>query len=203
LENATVADLGLVDEGVFTRPLIRGAKDVPLAAGRVGADTTLQFSLDGGAPIPVTLYADDTGANTTVLSLVNDLNQALWVPIVKTGILPSLTPAGPLSFSVGLNGGPLTLVTVSAAALTGNATLSDLVKDINDALKALGLGKHVIAKPSGASEAPRSTPSYSAPTPASPSSSPPTTSLTRTPSKSRWRQRTRPLTCGWKTWWRI
>ena len=149
LDNPTVAELGLTDDGSFTRLLIAGTKDVPQVAGRLSTDTVLSFNVDG-SPIPVTLYADDTATNTSMLSLVADINQALWVPTVKTDVLASFAPTG-VAFKVGLNGGPLTDVTVAAALLSGNLTLSDLVKDLNDALSAVGLGKHVVAKPSGTS----------------------------------------------------
>jgi hypothetical protein len=92
LDNPTVTELGLADEATITPLLIAAGKDVPLLAGRLLADTTL-ISIDGGPAIPVTIYADDTATNTTILNLVADINQALRVPAIKSGALTGFAPA--------------------------------------------------------------------------------------------------------------
>ena len=61
--------------------------------GRLSSDVTLTIATTGGPSGTATLYADDTRTNTTVLSLVNDLNEALAVPTVKGGALTTFAPA--------------------------------------------------------------------------------------------------------------
>ena len=163
IDNATVTELGLADEDTFTPLLIAATKEVPLIVGRISADTTLDFSINGAAAIPVMLYADDTATNTTVLNLVADINQALDVPSIKTGTLSSFVLASDVTFTVQVsngNGSTTKQVTVFKADTDGtkpnttaNTKLSDLVGDINAALKVQGLDTLVVAKPSGASSA--------------------------------------------------
>src|SRR5262249_540393 len=94
IDNPAVFELGLSDEATITLPLIAAVKDVALVVGRVATDTTLNFAINGGASIPVTLYSDDTATNSTILSLVSDLNQALHVAAVKGGTIAGFAPAG-------------------------------------------------------------------------------------------------------------
>ena len=82
-------------------------------------------------------------------SLVNDLNKALSTPTIKTGVLTTFAPAADVTFSVVINGGLSADVTLLAADMAANTTVSDLVEDINDALSDAGLSASVTAKSSG------------------------------------------------------
>ena len=70
--------------------MIEAVKDLTLVVGRLSQDATITFATTGGPTGSVTLYADDTATNTTILSLVSDLNKALSVPTLKTGVLSEL-----------------------------------------------------------------------------------------------------------------
>src|SRR5205814_8456348 len=82
LDNPADTELGFTDKATFTRPLIAAGKDVPTAIGRLSSDTTLSITPDGGSATAVTIYADDTAENTSILALVADVNQALSVATI-------------------------------------------------------------------------------------------------------------------------
>src|SRR5262249_41271857 len=93
-------------------PQIVAVKDAPPVVGQLSADTTFNLSLAGGPAIPVTVYADDTANNTTIINLVTDINQALRVPAIKSGKLTNFKPTSPITFTVRVNGGTVNTVTV-------------------------------------------------------------------------------------------
>ena len=148
----------MTNEATITRPVIEAVKDLTLVVGRLSQDVTITFATTGGPTGSVTLYADDTATNTTILSLVSDLNKALSVPTLKTGVLSDFSPTGPVTFNVGINNATPVLVELTASALADNTSLADLVEDINAKLKDTPFGaadQHlsdfVTAKSSGAS----------------------------------------------------
>jgi len=98
----------------------------------------------------VTIYADDTATNTTILNLVADINQALHAPAVKSGVIAgSFAPGSDVTFSIKINDGSPVAVTALATDMAGNTSLSDLIADVNKALTTSGLAGLVTAKPSG------------------------------------------------------
>ena len=92
IDDPAVLELGLTNEATITSPVIEAVKDLTLVVGRLSQDVTITFATTGGPNGSVTLYADDTTTNTTILSLVSDLNKALSVPTLKTGVLTSFAP---------------------------------------------------------------------------------------------------------------
>ncbi|CAM5793933.1 LEPR-XLL domain-containing protein [Rhizobacter fulvus] len=150
IDDPAVLELGLSTQAVITKPAVQATKDLVSFVGRLAADATLTVTTTGGTGPSgtVTIYADDTATNNSILSLVHDVNQALSVPTLKTGVLSNFAPAS-AAFGVRINGGALVSVTV--ANLAGNTSLSDLVEDINAALKAANLDAFVSAKSSGTS----------------------------------------------------
>ncbi|WP_283806368.1 LEPR-XLL domain-containing protein [Bradyrhizobium sp. cf659] len=153
IDDPAVLELGLTNATTITQARLGAAKDLTQYVGRLPADATLTITTTGGLSGTLTLFADDTASNSTILSVVSDLNKALSVATLKTGVLASFAPVGPISFDVAVNGAAPKTVTLGASALTGNANLSDLVEDINAALEAAGLGGVVTAKSSGSDSA--------------------------------------------------
>jgi Ca2+-binding RTX toxin-like protein len=147
IDDPAVLELGLTDDATITQPAIRAVKEVGVVVGRLPQDTTLTIATTGGPTGSVTLFADDTASNTTILSLVNDLNKVLATPTLKTGVLTTFAFGSNASFSVKIDSGAFVPVTVTG--LADNETLADLVEDINAALETAGLDGSVRAKSSG------------------------------------------------------
>jgi hypothetical protein len=79
IDDPTVLELGLTNEATITQPRIEAVKDLALVVGRLQQDARITITTTGGTgPLGTfTVFADDTGTNSTILSLVNDLNDAL------------------------------------------------------------------------------------------------------------------------------
>lgn len=151
IEDSAVISLGFTNEASIVQPRLVAQRDVAQNTGRLTSDATIEINTTGGPSGRVTIYADDTATNSSVVSLVADFNKALATPTIKTGTLTSFATPNPVIFSVSINGGTAVEVTVVA---TGNDTLAELVEDINAALSTAGLAASVSAKSSGASSDP-------------------------------------------------
>jgi hypothetical protein len=150
IDDPAVLELGLTNEATITQPRIEAVRDLVSVVGRLPEDATITITTTGGTGPTgtVTLFADDTAGNTTILGLVSDLNKALSVPTLKTGVLGSFAPSSDVTFSVKIGTGAPVVVTLHATDTdadpdkdTGTATntsLSDLVEDINAALAEAG-----------------------------------------------------------------
>ncbi len=118
----------------------------------------------------MTLYADDTASNTTIVSLVDDLNKALSKAVIKTDVLSSFVYSSDVEFdltithtlsddtaAVTATSDPIT-VRLLASDTTDNTTLDNLVSDLNKAIRtafgwATQADQLVVAKSSGQTSA--------------------------------------------------
>src|SRR5262249_18483929 len=160
-----IFELGLPNEALIVRAHVSATKDLVPVVGRLEHDATLTFSTstDGTnfTDETVTLYADDTASNTTIVSLVDDLNKALSKPAIKTDVLSSFVLGTDTSFTLGVTLNGVTTphdVTLLAADTTNNTTLDNLVGDLNAAIRsAFGWATQsdqlVVAKSSGRTSA--------------------------------------------------
>jgi Ca2+-binding RTX toxin-like protein/outer membrane protein OmpA-like peptidoglycan-associated protein len=146
-----IFELGLPNEAVIVRSHVSATKDLVPVVGRLENDATLTFSTKTAGATDftdetVTLYADDTASNTTIVSLVDDLNKALSKAVVKTDVLSSFVYDSDISFDLTLTqtlsdeSGPAPdtttrTVTLLAIDTADNTTLDNLVSDLNKALR--------------------------------------------------------------------
>ncbi len=154
-----IFEIGLPNEAVIVRSHVSATKDLVPVVGRLEHDATLTFSTstDGTnfTDETVTLYADDTASNTTIVSLVDDLNKALSKAAIKTDVLSSFVLDSDISFDLTITQTlsddtppaitetrteTVTLLASdtngSAPDTTANTTLDNLVSDLNKAIRA-------------------------------------------------------------------
>jgi hypothetical protein len=175
--DTAIFELGLPNEALIVRSHVSATKDLVPVVGRLENDATLTFRIttDGTnyTDETVTLYADDTASNTTIVSLVDDLNKALSKPAIKTDVLSSFAySSSDISFGLSLTvNGTTTTKTVTVPAgdpenpapntTADNKTLDNLVSDINAAIRTAFLSfgwvnesdQLIVAKSSGRTSA--------------------------------------------------
>ena len=96
----TTTQLGYADgqTASYTSPSLdlEGSSAVP-KSGQLAADASFSLTIDGGAPVAVTVKASSTSGNTTPQQLADDFNTALQaarIGAVVAQLVTSLTPAG-------------------------------------------------------------------------------------------------------------
>jgi Ca2+-binding RTX toxin-like protein/outer membrane protein OmpA-like peptidoglycan-associated protein len=169
-----IFELGLPNEAVIVRSHVSATKDLVPVVGRLQHDATLEFSTSTDGTTftteKVTLYADDTATNNSIVSLVDDLNKALSKAIIKTDVLSSFVYSSDVEFDLtithtlsddtppAITATTTRTVTLLASDTTGNTTLDNLVSDLNKALRtafgwATQADQLVVAKSSGQTSA--------------------------------------------------
>ena len=156
IDDAAVFELGLHRRGDdHASRASRRSRICAVVVGRLASDTTLTLTPPAAAVprAPSRCSPTTRRRNTTILSLVNDLNKVLATPTLKSGVLDSFAFASDVSFDVSVDG-------VAFSARDRRRTWPTTSRspiwstDINDALDDAGLGATVKAKSSGASSAP-------------------------------------------------